>query len=190
MASLLLTSQRARLITNGRRAATEQGFDPYPVVRLYARDSAAQWLLSEIHPDDPNTAFGIIDPGDGGEFAREMFETFSTSRQARITASHAGREYDCTITRLEFQRQTKHLLAPGRHAGAAHVDGTSSYATGAQSVSGPTSLGADPFTHSPPPGLDKSAAAQRGNGSNRNGTPPLATEPASYGGESNDNPSS
>jgi hypothetical protein len=65
MASLLLTSQRARLITNGRRAAAEPGFDPYPVVRLYARGSAAQWLLSEIHPDDPNTAFGIIDLGDG-----------------------------------------------------------------------------------------------------------------------------
>lgn len=65
MASLLLTSQRAKLITNGRRATTEPGFDPYPVVRLYAPDSAAQWLLSEIHPDDPNTAFGIIDPGDG-----------------------------------------------------------------------------------------------------------------------------
>lgn len=65
MASLLLTSQRAKLISNGRRAAIEPGFDPYPVVRLYAPDSAAQWLLSEIHPDDPNTAFGIIDLGDG-----------------------------------------------------------------------------------------------------------------------------
>jgi hypothetical protein len=65
MASLPLTSQRVKLISNGRRAVTEPGFDPYPVIRLYAPDSAAQWLLSEIHPDDPNTAFGIIEIGDG-----------------------------------------------------------------------------------------------------------------------------
>jgi hypothetical protein len=65
MTSLLLASLRAKLVANGRRAAAEPGFDPYPVVRLHAPDGLAQWLLSEIHPDDPHTAFGLIDLGHG-----------------------------------------------------------------------------------------------------------------------------
>jgi hypothetical protein len=66
---LLTATARAQLLANGiaQRAATDQGaaLDFYPVVKLFAPDANATWLLSELDPDDSDLAFGLCDLGLG-----------------------------------------------------------------------------------------------------------------------------
>ena len=54
---------------NGRRAAVEdgagEGDDFYPVVKLFTPDAGRTWLLTEIDPDDPDKAYGLVDLEDG-----------------------------------------------------------------------------------------------------------------------------
>jgi len=40
-----------RLIDNGRMAEVHDGFDPFPVVKLFTPDAAATWLLTEAYPE-------------------------------------------------------------------------------------------------------------------------------------------
>lgn len=61
---LLTKAQREKLIANGKASAIKEQ-DHYPVVKLFTPDGAATWLLSEIHADDPDTAFGLCDLGMG-----------------------------------------------------------------------------------------------------------------------------
>jgi hypothetical protein len=66
---LLTHDLRERLLTNGRlrrdwpEGRTEPDF--FPVVKLFAPDVGLTWLLTELDPDDPNTAFGLCDLGLG-----------------------------------------------------------------------------------------------------------------------------
>lgn len=67
---LLPTSILDQLATNGRinQARIEAGEDSIdfdPVVKLFAPDAGATWLLSETDPDDPDIAFGLCDLGLG-----------------------------------------------------------------------------------------------------------------------------
>ena len=62
---LLTQSQIAKLIRNGARRITDTDFDPHPVVKLFTPDAQCTWLLSEIDPSDPDTAFGLCDLGMG-----------------------------------------------------------------------------------------------------------------------------
>lgn len=43
---------RDRLINNGRIAEGRDSFDPCPVVKLFAPDADATWLISETYPED------------------------------------------------------------------------------------------------------------------------------------------
>lgn len=68
--SLLTITQRARLLANGLTNATltnagrrERDFPP--VVKLFTPDAGATWLLTELDPDDEDTAFGLCDLGLG-----------------------------------------------------------------------------------------------------------------------------
>jgi len=58
-----------KLLANGRKRhavqGTEQEYDPMPVVKLFAPDGSATWLLTEIDPDDPDIAIGLCDLGFG-----------------------------------------------------------------------------------------------------------------------------
>jgi hypothetical protein len=56
---------REALLANGRRTAAGETIDPYPIVKIFALDSYAIWLLTEIDPDDPDRAYGLCDPGLG-----------------------------------------------------------------------------------------------------------------------------
>lgn len=56
---------RARLLANGRRTASGEGDDHYPVVKVFAPEGYATWLLTEIDPDEPDRAYGLCDPGLG-----------------------------------------------------------------------------------------------------------------------------
>lgn len=56
---------RARLLANGARSARGEDHDLYPVVKLFASDVLAIWLLTELDPDDPDLAYGVCDLGLG-----------------------------------------------------------------------------------------------------------------------------
>jgi len=66
---LLTDEQREQLLTNGRaqRDAEKRGesIDFPPVVKLFTPEAQAIWLLTELHPRDPDVAFGLCDLGVG-----------------------------------------------------------------------------------------------------------------------------
>jgi hypothetical protein len=53
------------MLANGRRTANDESHDPYPVVRLFTPDASANWLLTELDPDDDDLAYGLYDLGLG-----------------------------------------------------------------------------------------------------------------------------
>jgi len=63
--SLFSNAQYAQLIANGIMAQQKDDFDPMPVVKLFTPSGAATWLLTDIHPGDPDAAFGLCDLGMG-----------------------------------------------------------------------------------------------------------------------------
>lgn len=63
MTMLITDEQRAQLLANGRRSIEGDGFDPYPVVKLFTPDAGATWLLTELDSDE--IAFGLCDLGQG-----------------------------------------------------------------------------------------------------------------------------
>jgi hypothetical protein len=63
--SLLTNEQRDQLLANGRAAAQGMMGDPYPVVKLFTPDAHATWLLTELDPEDADTAYGLCDLGLG-----------------------------------------------------------------------------------------------------------------------------
>ena len=65
MKSLITEEHRALLLDNGAAAARGEKRDPLPVVKLYTPDAHATWLLTELDPEDNDTAFGLCDVGTG-----------------------------------------------------------------------------------------------------------------------------
>lgn len=67
MANPLITAeQMAQLLANGAAsAASPDGIDHQPVVKLFTPDAGATWLLSEVDPYDHDYAFGVCDLGAG-----------------------------------------------------------------------------------------------------------------------------
>ncbi|MBZ9983996.1 DUF2958 domain-containing protein [Mesorhizobium sp. BR-1-1-8] len=55
----------ARLLANGRMTASGESIDPYPVVKGFAPEGYATWLLTEINPEEPDRALGLCDRGLG-----------------------------------------------------------------------------------------------------------------------------
>jgi hypothetical protein len=67
---LLTADIRQKLLRNGRLhqqrgEAGEPEPDFMPVVKLFTPDAGCTWLLTEIHPDDPDIAYGLCDLGLG-----------------------------------------------------------------------------------------------------------------------------
>ncbi|PQO22461.1 transposase [Rhodobacteraceae bacterium WD3A24] len=67
---LLTQSIRQALLRNGklRLQFQEDGIaepDFLPVVKLFTPDASCTWLLTELDPEDPDTAFGLCDLGLG-----------------------------------------------------------------------------------------------------------------------------
>ena len=65
MTPLTTDDHRAQLLDNGAAAARGEKRDPLPVVKLFTLDAHATWLLTELDPDDGDTAFGLCDLGMG-----------------------------------------------------------------------------------------------------------------------------
>ncbi len=57
---------RDRLIDNGRTSEVQDGFDPFPVVKLFTPDAGATWLITEAYPEGEDLRlFGLCDLGLG-----------------------------------------------------------------------------------------------------------------------------
>lgn len=65
MTVIITTEQRAQMLANGARSAAGEDIDPLPIVKLFAPDAGATWLLTELDPEDPDIAFGLCDLGFG-----------------------------------------------------------------------------------------------------------------------------
>jgi Protein of unknown function (DUF2958) len=52
-----------RMLENDRNLPNDD--DPIPVVKLFTRDGAATWILTEIDSNAPHLAFGLCDLGFG-----------------------------------------------------------------------------------------------------------------------------
>lgn len=65
MTPLITDDHRAQLLDNGAAAARGEKRDPLPVVKLFTLDAHATWLLTELDPEDGDTAFGLCDLGMG-----------------------------------------------------------------------------------------------------------------------------
>lgn len=65
MKTLITDEQRTQLLANGRARAEGQALDPLPIVKLFTPDAHATWLLTELDPEDGDTAYGLCDLGLG-----------------------------------------------------------------------------------------------------------------------------
>ena len=67
--ALLTDTLRQQLEQNGREQAEAKARGDWinfpPVVKIYAPDGMATWLLTELYPADPDVAFGLCDLGLG-----------------------------------------------------------------------------------------------------------------------------
>ncbi len=117
-ARLLTKAQRGRMLANGRAALKSETFDPRPVVKLFAPDAGATWLLSEIDPNDHDQAFGLCDLGVGSP---ELgWVSLKELESVRIPASGAHSPPGLPIERDLHFRAEKCLAAyarDARHAG-------------------------------------------------------------------------
>jgi len=56
----------ARLIENGRTSEEQDGFDPFPVLKLFTPDAATTWLITEAYSEGSDVRlFGVCDLGLG-----------------------------------------------------------------------------------------------------------------------------
>ena len=65
MKTIITDLQRAQLLANGQASAAGRTIDPLPVVKLFTPDAHATWLLTELDPEDQDTAYGLCDLGLG-----------------------------------------------------------------------------------------------------------------------------
>ncbi|MFG1420506.1 DUF2958 domain-containing protein [Roseixanthobacter liquoris] len=63
---LIPDDMRDQLIDNGRISEECDGFDPFPVVKLFTPDAGATWLITEAYAEDGDLRlFGLMDLGLG-----------------------------------------------------------------------------------------------------------------------------
>lgn len=62
---LITAELREILLANGLAARNHPHFDPLPVVKWFNPFGAETWLITELHPDDEDLAYGLCDLGTG-----------------------------------------------------------------------------------------------------------------------------
>lgn len=60
---LITDAHREQMLANSRQTEMMPEHDPMPVVKLFTPQGAATWLLTELHHEDPDIAFGLCDLG-------------------------------------------------------------------------------------------------------------------------------
>jgi hypothetical protein len=103
MKRLIADVERAQLLDNAAANARGDRRDPLPVVKLYTPDARAVWLLTELDPEDGDTAYGLSDAGLGapelGHVRLSDLESIRgphgllIARDPTFTAKHSLSEY-------------------------------------------------------------------------------------------------
>jgi hypothetical protein len=86
--TLLTDDERARMLDNGAAAARGERRDSPPIVKLFTPDARATWLLTELDPNDGDTAYGLCDAGIGfpelGTIRISYLETMRGPKGSRV----------------------------------------------------------------------------------------------------------
>lgn len=95
----LLTAEAVeKLIENGRKQepvrGTEQEIDFVPVVKLFDPCGGGCWLLTEIYPDNPEVAFGLVDLGWGAELGDVSLAELAAFRSGLLRGTELPLERD------------------------------------------------------------------------------------------------
>src|SRR3546814_8508827 len=99
---LLTDVQHAQLLAQGRQRALDPGFDPMPMVKLYAPDAGAVWLLAFIYPDDPGRVHGLCD-------ANTDFPQLIDVRLADLEAMRGPNGYRLAVDTSRSEEHTSEL---------------------------------------------------------------------------------
>jgi hypothetical protein len=113
IADLFDADEWSQLLKNGERANREHT-DPVPVVKLFTPHADCAWLVAEIHPDDGDTAMGLIDNGQG-------FPVMGYFRLSEITAPTKPPVYKDLNFRFRPKRPLSEHCADAAKAGAITV---------------------------------------------------------------------
>ena len=62
---LITPELRQQLLANGETSRANPHFDPHPVVKWFSPCGAATWFITELDPNDDDTAYGLGDLGMG-----------------------------------------------------------------------------------------------------------------------------
>lgn len=62
---LITDEHRQQLLENGRKSASRENIDPFPVAKIFVPGTRRTWLLTELDPKDEDLAFGLCDLGQG-----------------------------------------------------------------------------------------------------------------------------
>lgn len=85
--TFLSEQQSVQMLANGAARARGETVDPYPVVKLYALDAGAVWLLVDLDADG-DQAYGLCDAGTGfpelGHVSLSALEAIRGPRGLRI----------------------------------------------------------------------------------------------------------
>lgn len=101
---------RTRLLTNGRKTAAGKAIDPFPVVKVFAPDGYATWLLTEIDPDDLDHTFGLCDPGLGSlNWAMSACRNWAACRTRFGLLLEIDRHFHARMPLSEYAAETRIL---------------------------------------------------------------------------------
>ena len=96
----------AELTDNGRRALAGEEVDPAPPALLYAPDGRQRWLITELHPDQGDLAYGLCDLGIGlPEMGEVHLSELAGPNGAFMMAAERDRSYrpspDMPVSRID-----------------------------------------------------------------------------------------
>jgi hypothetical protein len=113
IASLFDADEWSQLLKNGELANRETT-DPVPVVKLFTPHADCVWLIAEMHPDDGDTALGLIDNGQG-------FPVLGYFRLSEITCPSKPPVYKDLNFRFRPKRPLSEHCAAAAKAGSITV---------------------------------------------------------------------
>jgi hypothetical protein len=88
--------------------AQGHAIDPVPVVKLFTPDAHATWLLTELDPNDGDTAAGLIDLGMGApELGTVRISDLEAIRGPRDLPVYRDRYFTARFTLSEYTRRAQ-----------------------------------------------------------------------------------
>lgn len=96
----------AELTANGRRALDGEATDPVPPALIRAPDGKQRWLITELHPEQRDLAYGLCDLGIGlPEMGEVHLGDLAGPNGAAMMAAERDRSYrpsrDLPVSKLD-----------------------------------------------------------------------------------------